>query len=131
MSEIDTQEHGQIWENPIHCAWCGEFNLHHFKVEFFARHEDDELTQETQIELNRGRWANVTVQLVASRRSRNPSSRRTGLIISFSCEHCSGITELHIAQHKGTEYFGLVKGGRRICEDDFWQTAADLEKSVA
>jgi hypothetical protein len=106
--------------------------LHHFKVEFFARREDDDLTHETQIELsNGGRWANVTTTLVNSRRSRNPSYRRTGLIVSFCCEHCSGLTELHIAQHKGIEYLSLVKGGRRIHDNDFLEAVAELEKTAA
>lgn len=42
---------------------------------------------------------------------RNPSSRRDGLVISFTCEQCSrddpgDVIELTIAQHKGSTEIG-------------------------
>ena len=31
----------------------------------------------------------------------NPSRRRQGIVIGFYCEHCSYVTELTLAEHKG------------------------------
>jgi len=35
----------------------------------------------------------------------NPSRRRDGLAIEFSCENCPAILELTIKQHKGETFF--------------------------
>lgn len=50
------------------------------------------------------------LDLVPSENSGNPSSRRSGLCISFAREVCKGIDdnvlELTISQHKGTTEIG-------------------------
>jgi hypothetical protein len=69
------------------------------------RPEDGETAKRSFID---GTSANV--DLVLSENSGNPSSRRGGRCISFTCEACHGIDdnvlELTISQHKGTTEIG-------------------------
>ena len=95
--------------------------LHQTGVEAFFRDEDAERGVHGYIA---DRKSFLAVSGDCGNTSRNPSSRRDGLIIYFSCEWCSGYgepeqgdenkpivtLELHIAQHKGvTEMGWLVK----------------------
>ena len=50
----------------------------------------------------------------------NPSIRRHGMAIAFSCEHCGDGFELTIAQHKGSTEFAwrLAKPGASAT---FWR----------
>jgi hypothetical protein len=95
--------------------------LHQTGVEAFFRHEDHEEGVHGYIADTK---SFLTVNGDCGRTSRNPSSRRDGLIIYFFCEWCSGYgeleqgdenkpivtLELHISQHKGVTAMGwLVK----------------------
>jgi hypothetical protein len=75
--------------------------LHHEKVEVFERNEDRE----------EGLHAVVTSGAVTVDTSleKNPSQRRNGLLITFSCEHCSAKPVLSIVQHKGQIYLNIEK----------------------
>src|ERR1700722_20191112 len=81
------------------CPQCGYLNLHQGRVTVFDRSEDDEMTVVTTV--NRGRTSTHLLPTPAA----NPSSRRHGLAIEFSCEHCEDGLELTIAQHKGVTEF--------------------------
>jgi hypothetical protein len=71
----------------------------------FDRPEDGETTKRSFID-----DSSAKVDLVPSANRGNPSSRRGGLCISFTCEACKGIDdnvlELTISQHKGTTEIG-------------------------
>jgi hypothetical protein len=78
------------------CPECGfQGGLHHAGVTIYDRDEDAEFTRVTIC------VDAVSVEMVASARCSNPSSRRHGLAIGFWCECCSLHAELTIAQHKG------------------------------
>ncbi len=73
--------------------------LHHHEVKIFSRCEDAE-----QIRLTTVNDDKTTVAIASN--GGNPSARRDGLSVSFSCELCgagnAGETmQLNIAQHKG------------------------------
>ena len=83
--------------------------LHQTGVEAFFRYEDHEEGVHGYIADTK---SFLTVNGDCGRTSRNPSARRDGLIIYFSCEWHSPniILELHISQHKGVTAMGwLVK----------------------
>jgi hypothetical protein len=71
----------------------------------FDRPQDGETAKRSPID-----GTSAKVGLVPSASSGNPSSRRGGLCISFTCEACKGIDdnvlELTISQHKGTTEIG-------------------------
>ena len=77
------------------CPICKGDYLHHRDVTVFNRHEDSSLVYETEI------GERTSVKCVKSDTSRNPSSRRDGIAISFICEECPSKLEMTIAQHKG------------------------------
>lgn len=95
------------------CPDCGATNLHHLSVELFNRDEDN--TQGDHItvvvpESHGWGWDNgleaVPQSNVDGDMSRNPSMRRTGIIINFHCEDCGTRPGMTIAQHKGTTHMG-------------------------
>lgn len=43
------------------------------------------------------------------RKGVNPSSRRHGVTVRFGCEHCRGLSQLSIAQHKGSSIIKMEK----------------------
>lgn len=75
------------------CPACGFTYLHHTSVEIFERSEDAENGVHITVE---GGKATVDNSLKG-----NPSSRRHGLRIRFSCEGCEATPVLTIKQHKG------------------------------
>ena len=93
--------------NPLLCEECGGEYLHQEKIEIFERSEDSShgLKVTTQ---NNGQC--VLSQSMAE----NPSPRRQGVRIIFSCEFCPSdgdpcvggklTTVLEIIQHKGGTY---------------------------
>jgi hypothetical protein len=89
------------YPQALECPRCRKdwFYLHHGLVEVFERGEDAEHVNRTTIE---GRL--TTVDYVPNRGSGNPSSRRHGLRIYFSCEDCGDGLILNIAQHKGATF---------------------------
>ena len=85
----------------LHCPRCAGRNLHHLGVVIYDRAEDADNVIRTTVEGGTSRTA-----VVPNSGSGNPSSRRDGLAILFSCEACGGDLadpiELLIAQHKGS-----------------------------
>jgi hypothetical protein len=108
----------------VECPRCGGFYLHHGRVTVYERAEDAKQTRVTVIDA-----ASLTSRRMQSSLINNPSSRRHGMTIGFSCESCDrgveGI-ELAIEQHKGatfirwreTEASKTVKSLREIAGDD-------------
>lgn len=88
----------------LNCA-CGRHgNLHHGNVTIFKRGEDGDTT--TVIAQN-GNTAQSSD--FPSDDTCNPSPRRSGMLIEFSCEQCPGKNlQLAIFQHKGNTYVEWV-----------------------
>jgi hypothetical protein len=99
--------------NVLLCPRCGFQYLQHYAVTAYDRHEDAEYSTKTAIrcqmtfsggpdglvvETEQGR---TIVETERSSESRNPSSRRHGLAISFFCEGCHETSELTFDQRKG------------------------------
>jgi len=94
--------------------------LHQEGVEGFFREEDSDKGIHGYI-ADTGSF--LAVDENCGRNARNPSSRRDGLIIYFSCEWCSPLYtfELRIAQHKGvTMMEWLVKQYRQKTDMEDW-----------
>ena len=83
-------------DDVLHCPHCGGSYLHHESVTVYSRREDADQTHETRV-------ADRLTEcgIVPSKLSANPSSRRDGVSITFSCEGCPTRLELTLAQHKG------------------------------
>lgn len=75
------------------CPSCGFNYLHHEQVEIFEREEDQEHCIHVSVAEGKA--------TIDTSPAGNPSSRRHGLRIHFSCEGCSARPILTIAQHKG------------------------------
>lgn len=84
---------GNALQGPNGCE-----NLHQESVEIFDRSEDCD----TGLHV----WAKLGEPiLVDENMSGNPSTRREGLKIKFSCECCEGrVHTLNITQHKGETF---------------------------
>lgn len=92
---------------PLVCPRCGGSHLHHVGVYIYSRRED---AKETQLVTH---WNTGTVTIsthLSGILTANPSPRRSGLRVAFSCEDCDAFDEgetepsllqLVIAQHKG------------------------------
>jgi len=80
----------------LDCPACGNGCLHHGEVVVYDRVEDDPVTLVTRVGM--GTKTEIT------NGKGNPSSRRHGLTIEFSCEHCSANPVLELQQHKGSTY---------------------------
>lgn len=84
----------------LECPRCDGAYLHQEAVTVYDRREDAPQTIETTVVRGDG----TVVRTVPSERSSNPSDRRHGSAIRFSCEGCSAEPELTIEQHKGNTY---------------------------
>lgn len=105
---VDRTKHVQLDPNLI-CPRCQGDNLHHVSVELFNRSEDSEQGDHFTIVVPEsygwldefGAGYPLAKSTVDSNMTRNPSSRRTGVIVNFTCEECGPGLSLNIAQHKG------------------------------
>ena len=90
-------------DDILPCPQCGGWHLHQERVEVFTREHDDAPSQVIVVDDSK-----ISIKLV----NENPSSRREGLLIFFSCEECrfghKGAA-LAIYQHKGNTYVNWVK----------------------
>ena len=81
----------------LKCPSCDWSNLHHVSVEVFDRAVEDALE-----------GVHVRVEgtrvVVSNDQTGNPSSRRDGLLIRFTCETCEATPILQMIQHKGSTY---------------------------
>lgn len=85
------------------CPNCGFNYLHHEKVDVFERSEDAESGLHVSVS---GVKAETNTAL-----SGNPSARRDGLTVTFSCEGCDAKPVLTIAQHKGQTFVNFYDAG--------------------
>ena len=85
------------------CPSCGEANLHHEVTEVWNRRTED---------ARDGLHARLAgpVMTTDAIMSGNPSGRRNGLTVTFSCEHCTAHPVLTLLQHKGTTYIRWAEG---------------------
>lgn len=83
------------------CPNCKQWNLHQARVDVFNRREDQkEGTHVWVDDEDIGRNRNIDA---------NPSLRRQGIAIAFTCEQCMARPVLGIAQHKGTTYIAWIE----------------------
>ncbi len=88
-----------LLDETLRCPRCGMNYLHQGEVEVFVRHEEDGLS--TAVLIDKHGAPKV------GQPERNPSGRRDGLRISFTCECCHDENSslkpwsLAIYQHKG------------------------------
>jgi len=82
------------------CPSCGNNNLHHGEVQVFECEEDAE--HGVHVTVADGK-ATMDTSLKG-----NPSARRHGMTIVFSCEHCKATPALSIKQHKGITYIDFT-----------------------
>jgi hypothetical protein len=100
----------RIYPITLSCPHCGEGYLHHGDIIVYQRGEDAAQTQVVRIGMepgSRGYDPVVSVRRELSEKCGNPSSRRDGFAISFSCECCEEGQrefELTFAQHKGATH---------------------------
>jgi len=97
--QIMTQDMGSAF--ALRCPRCGWDFIHQLGAIVFHRGEDAPSVVQTNV-----LGDNVSMAVVPSDKAQNPSDRRQGLAIQFSCEHCGGgdadnVLELTLAQHKG------------------------------
>jgi len=101
MTEIDLAGSYQ----GLECPACGNANLHHGEVTVYMRGEDNPETTEVRTNGETGET------IVSTTRGKgNPSSRRDGITIQFTCEHCNVEPMLTIAQHKGATFIEWRRG---------------------
>lgn len=79
------------------CPQCDGNYLHHLTVEVFSRSRED--SEEGLHILVEGNTFRANTDMIG-----NPSGRRNGLKIGFSCETCEFKTEMIIQQHKGQTF---------------------------
>lgn len=87
----------------LRCPICNQENLHHFQVDTYWREEDSK----TGVHVMSSEGFFQSDGNMAG----NPSSRRDGINISFTCEGgCHEVTNLTLViyQHKGTTYLEWV-----------------------
>ena len=84
-------------DNNILCPGCNGEGMHHKRVEVFNREEED---------CSNGLHVEVEGQCLKSNRDLigNPSSRRSGVVITMTCEDCLHSFDLNIYQHKGRTF---------------------------
>lgn len=86
--------------SELACPGCGGNHIHHGVVTVFSRYEDQERTVVTTV-TPADREAPSVTSIETNVGDGNPSSRRHGLTIQFTCEECPGVFVLAIGQHKG------------------------------
>ena len=86
----------------LDCPKCGENGyLHHGSVNVYARDREDAETGAHVFADGSVFGANSSAPM-----GDNPSPRRGGLTVDFSCEVCGGQFVFAIIQHKGKTYAG-------------------------
>jgi|WetSurMetagenome_2_1015567.scaffolds.fasta_scaffold700606_2 hypothetical protein len=83
-------------DGELICPSCGGDNLHQVRVEVFEREEDKQTGVHADVVRDS---VHIDTEMAG-----NPSKRRQGTKISFTCEGCDEAMILSIEQHKGTTY---------------------------
>lgn len=91
------------------CPGCDNDYLHHEKVEIFDRSADEErgVHVTVGVEATDGSITRASTVGVDADMRNNPSSRRHGIRIHFSCELCDALPVLSLWQHKGTTFIAF------------------------
>lgn len=98
---MKTVVYNENQENAISCPVCGEDCLHHTDVKVYNRgNEDNENYDVVLIDSEHG----TSLIPVQDEDRPNPSDRRDGVRISFTCEQECEVPDLMLYQHKGTTY---------------------------
>jgi hypothetical protein len=84
-------------DTVLACPACGNENLHQTRIEVFTRRGED-ATEGVHVAVAHDVGAPVTMDVNLDD---NPSRRRDGILVHFTCEHCFALPILSIAQHKG------------------------------
>lgn len=87
-------------DNILLCPHCDTDYMHHAGVEIYNCKEDavaDRISVSTCDHNNK-------YQLTVDQEGKNPSSRRDGIRLFFTCESCNQVSALTIAQHKGQTF---------------------------
>lgn len=90
-----------VGHQTLLCPGCGNGFLHQQHVEVFDRHEDADVGMHATVEMG--------VTTVDVDQTENPSPRRDGIRIGFSCESCETTPSLVIIQHKGNTFVAWEK----------------------
>lgn len=89
--------------NELLCPRCKSEYLHHIAVSLYTRKREDIETHAIHITLLGGDVGKTQTTFEKDSQL-NPSSRRGGVVIDFSCEECGLICGLTFAQHKGCTF---------------------------
>lgn len=85
--------------NQLQCAGCGFEYTHCESIEIF--HQVDDTSKKNGVHITVKGLAELKIDRDISR---NPSARRDGVRMTFSCENCDVLSVLTIAQHKGNTF---------------------------
>jgi hypothetical protein len=83
------------------CPECDSEFIHQGEVVVYDRAEDEEVTRVTYVH-----GGCIISDREESATDDNPSARRHGMAVNFSCEECYARSQLTIAQHKGKTFIG-------------------------
>lgn len=86
-----------IDDYDLTCPFCSGTYLHQSAVEIYFRKEDHETGIKAVILGGQYEHAHS----ISNNMQGNPSARRDGITIKFTCEGCENEPELTIVQHKG------------------------------
>jgi hypothetical protein len=101
-------------EVELKCPGCGSEYLHHYEVRIYSRDEDAAKVEQITARALPGGTPQALLETTSG--NGNPSSRRHGIAVRFDCEMCSQISELTLAQHKGTTMIGWRRVGFALTE---------------
>jgi hypothetical protein len=95
--ELKLSDNASKHTGTLHCPACGDFYLHHARVDVFSRSGEDSPTGMHVVVDDAG----VAIDHGTSYEDGNPSMRRDGLAIYLTCENCPAVSVLTLVQHKG------------------------------
>lgn len=98
----------KIDDGVLSCPHCKSDYLHHTMVEIYNRREDkdwDRISVSTCDEMS----GDNKYELSIDQKGINPSLRRSGIRIIFSCEQCEHLSKLVVYQHKGQTFMEWEK----------------------
>jgi hypothetical protein len=96
----------------LKCPGCGSEYLHHYEVRIWSRKEDAAHTEQITARALPGATPQALAEITNG--EGNPSARRHGIAIRFSCEMCWQISELTLAQRTGTTMIGWRRIGMAV-----------------
>lgn len=101
-------------ESVLKCPSCKELYLHQHTTTVYDRPFEDGPVIRTAVD-----GGKTELSILPADTNENPSSRRDGIRIEFTCEHCDTISmALTIAQHKGFTFLKWELAERVLSEDE-------------